>query len=329
MEDGLSAALEGAAAFQAELASASSVLIGSHLNPDGDALGSALAVSLYLDSLGIANEVLNHHTPPDNLMFLPGIDRIKMEPLRESYDLGIVLDLDSLERLGRMEPFFSRCKRLVVIDHHIPHAAPGDVRIIDTSAPATALILTRLFIELQAKMTSEIATCLLTGIVTDTGSFRFRNTTPESLGLSAYLLEHGGNLTQVNEEVFQSKTISSVRLLGYTLETMKLACNNQIAWSTLSVDNFTSARAADEDTEGFVNEMLFITTVQIAALLREPKPGRIRCSIRSRADYDVAEVARHFGGGGHRNAAGCTLEMPLEEAEALLVERIKACLASC
>lgn len=320
---------EVVAAFREELERASSVLIGSHLNPDGDALGSALAMSLYLDGLGIPNEVLCHHDAPRNLRFLPKVDQIRQEPTQEKHDLGIILDLDSLERLGRTEPFFAHCKRTVVIDHHIPHAAPGDLRIVDTSAPATAVILTRVLAELKAEITPDMATCLLTGIVTDTGSYRFRNTTPEALSMSAYLLECGGRLTQVNEEVFQSKPLSGVKLLGHTLEVMRLACEDKIAWSVLSAADFEQAGARDEDTEGFVNEMLFITSVQIAALMREPKPGKVRCSIRSRGDYDVAEVARYFGGGGHRNAAGCTIELPLAEAEAKLVERLKACLGSC
>jgi phosphoesterase RecJ-like protein len=318
-----------APALREELSHVSNVLIGTHLNPDGDALGSALAVSLYLDTLKIKSEIICHHDAPRNLRFLPHVNRVKFEPRDEKYDLGIILDLDSLERLGRTEPYFASCQRLVVIDHHIPHAAPGDLRIVDTSASATALILTRLLIELKAKISPEMATCLLTGIVTDTGSFRFRNTTPEALSLSAYLLECGGDLTLISEEVFQSKTLSSVKLLGHTLEVMRLACDNQIAWSALSARDFELTQARDEDTEGFVNEMLAVTSVQIAALMREPKPGKIRCSLRSRGNFDVAEVARHFGGGGHRNAAGCTLDMPLEEAEARLVERLKACLGSC
>ena len=137
-----------------------------------------------------------------------------------------------------------------------------------------------------------------------------------------------GDLTRVSEEVFQSKPLSAVRLLGHTLERMRLAVDNRLAWSVISQENFTDSEASDEETEGFVNELLFIDTVQIAAILREPKPGKIRCSLRSRGDYDVAAVTRSFGGGGHRNAAGCTFDASLEEAEALLVAKMKQCLAS-
>ena len=315
-------------AFQNELENVSSVLIGTHLNPDGDALGSALAVSLFLDGINIPNEVLCHHGAPQNLKFLPNVGTVHQVPFREKYDLGIVVDLDALDRLGSTEPYFSTCSRLVVIDHHLPHDAPGDLRIVDSSEPATSLILARLFMELGANITPDIATCLLTGIVTDTGSFKFRNTTPDALSVSAILLEHVGYINRISDEVFQSKPLSSVRLLGHALETMRLDCDSRLAWSSLSNHDFVVADALDEDTEGVVNEMLFITSVQIAALIREPEPGKVRCSFRSRSQYDVAEAARDFGGGGHKNAAGCTFDLPLKEAEELVVRRLKLCLAS-
>jgi phosphoesterase RecJ-like protein len=328
IEKPMNAVREMASAFQEEVQRASCVLIGTHLNPDGDALGCALAFSLYLDGLGIENEVMCHHEAPRNLKFLPKVSEISQTAKRESYDLGVVLDLDSMDRLGKTEEFFSRCKRLIVIDHHVPHEQPGDIRIVDSSASAAAVILTRLFMEIGANITGPMATCLLTGIVTDTGSFRFRNTTPDSLAISAYLLEQGGDLNQISEEIFQNKTLTSAKLLGHVLDTMGLAENNQIAWSSLSNEDFVKTGAKDDDTEGFVNEMLFISTVKIAFLLQEPKAGKVRVSLRSRGAYDIAEVAREFGGGGHRNAAGCVLELPIPEVVDLLVRRLKLCLES-
>jgi phosphoesterase RecJ-like protein len=316
------------AQFKSELEAASSVLIGTHLNPDGDALGSALAMSHYLDGLGAQNEVICHHLAPKNLQFLPGVNRIRNAPSQEKYDLGIVLDLDSLERLGNTEQYFTGCRRIIVVDHHVPHEAPGDLRIVDTAAPATAVILTRLLNGMGAEITPEIATCLLTGIVTDTGSFRFRNTTAEALSLSAGLLEHGGDIATVAEEIFQRKPLASARLLGITLDHMRLDSEDRIAWSVLQYRDFESTSARDEDTEGFVNELLSIETVQLAALLREAKPGRTRCSLRSRGKLDVAAVARVFGGGGHKNAAGCTFDCNPDEAVQLLVPEMRECLAS-
>lgn len=319
---------ELAAKFQHELEAAHTVLIGTHLNPDGDALGCALAMSHYLDGLGKQNEVICHHLAPKNLQFLPGVNRIRLSPSQEKYDLGIVLDLDSMERLGNTEPYFAGCSRIIVVDHHVPHEAPGDLRIVDTQSPATAVILTRLLLYLNAEITPEIATCLLTGIVTDTGSFRFRNTTAEALSLSAGLLEHGGDIGTVAEEIFQRKPLASAKLLGCALNNMQLDSDDKLAWSVIHYRDFEQTGAKDEDTEGFVNELLSIETVQISALLREAKPGRTRCSLRSRGERDVAAVARVFGGGGHKNAAGCTFDCHPEEAVDLLIPEMRRCLAS-
>lgn len=319
---------EMASEFRTALEHASSVLIGTHLNPDGDALGSSLALSLHLDRLGIENEVVCHHAPPSNLEFLPGINRVRQEPKHDKHDLGVILDLDSVERLGNTEPFFAPLPHLIVIDHHVPHQAPGDLRIVDTSAPATAVILTRLLLELGAVIDSDMATCLLTGIVTDTGSFRFRNTTPEALHLAAKLIECGGDINLISEEVFHRKPLASARLLGRLLEHMQMDSRGRLCWAVLTSDDYEQTDAKDEDTEGFVNELLSINTVQIAALIREPRPGRVRVSLRSRGNFDVAAVAQTVGGGGHRNAAGCSFQATPAEAADILLPKLRECLAS-
>jgi phosphoesterase RecJ-like protein len=314
--------------FLQEVQKAESILIGTHRNPDGDAVGCVLALSQYLTSRNKKHEIVCHNPPAYNLEFLPGIDTIKHQPDLPSHDLGIIVDLDSLDRLGDLEPHFSACKRLIVMDHHVPHEAPGDIRIVDTLAPATAIILSRLIIDLKAEITPDMATCLLTGIITDTGCFRFRNTTPEALHLGARLLENGGRIEQINEEVFSRKPVSSVRLLGIMLAKMQLASDDRLAWSILDSKDFEMTGSSDEDTEGFVNELLAIRTVLISTLFREHRPGRIRVSIRSRGSFDVAAIAREFGGGGHRNAAGCSFDATSDEAANLLIPRLIRCLES-
>lgn len=314
--------------FESEIAQAESVLIGTHRNPDGDAVGCALALSMYLTSLGKRHEVVCHNPPAYNLEFLPLVETIKRRPEGENFDLGIVVDLDSLDRLGDLEPYIAACKRTIVIDHHVPHEAPGDLRIVDTQAPATAVILSRLLLGLGVAMTPEMATCLLTGVITDTGCFRFPNTTPEALHLGARLLESGGRIEQINEEVFQRKPLSSVRLQGIMLAKMQLAAGDRVCWSILDSRDFEMTGSGDEDTEGFVNELLGIRSVRISALLREHRPGRVRVSIRSRGTHDVAAVAREFGGGGHRNAAGCSFDATGEEAANFLIPRLIQCLES-
>lgn len=312
--------------FGHRLASASSVVIGSHVIPDGDALGSSLAVSLYLDTIGVKNEVLNHNLPSRNLQFLPGIEKLKQTGTAEFYDLAVMVDLDPLDRLGSIAPYFENCSNLVVVDHHIPNKSPGDLRIIDTKASATAAILTKIFVEIGAEITPAMATCLLTGIVTDTGSFRYRNTNPESMSLSALLLERGADINLISEEVYQRNTLGATQLYGHMLDTMRLANDDQLAMGILRFEDYQRTGATDEDAEEFGNQLLFIDGVQIAAILRESIPGKVRCSIRSREGIDVATVARGFGGGGRVTAAGCTFEKPVPEVEEILMKTLGALL---
>lgn len=319
---------ELASAFRAEVEAAQSIIVGTHLNPDGDALGSALAVSHFLDTLDKKHSVFCNNPAPYNMRFLPGADRIKLEGDVAPGTLGIVVDLDALHRLGRVRALFDACERLIVVDHHVPHEKPGHLRIIDPEAPATALILADLFLACGAAITPEIATCLLTGIVTDTGSFRFPNTTPHALTRCADLLAVGGDIVRIGEEVYQKKPLPAVKLLGTVLHNMRLERDAQVGWATLTVADYAGAGATEEHTEGLVNEILSVDTVRVAALIREPVPGKVRASIRTRGEVDATMVARVFGGGGHRNAAGCTFDVSLEEAERRLVLEMERCLAS-
>lgn len=303
-----------AEAFVARLRGARSVRIGTHLNPDGDAIGSALALMHALDRMGVASEVLCTHPAPWNLRFLPGVERVVQAPSVEA-DLAVLLDLDALERLGGVRRFFEGFESMIVVDHHLPHEAPGDLRIIDTSSPATALILAELLLDGGIEITPEIALCLMTGIVTDTGSFRYRNTTSEALAMSSELQARGGDIVRVCEEVYQRRPLQAVRLLGRALDRMRLEDGGKVAWTVLRHEDFSELAAIEAHSEGIVNELLFIDTVRVAAVIREPEPGKVRASLRSRDGYDVNQVARPFGGGGHRNAAGCTFQGPIEDAE--------------
>ncbi|HRJ26587.1 MAG TPA: bifunctional oligoribonuclease/PAP phosphatase NrnA [Fimbriimonadaceae bacterium] len=317
------------AQFQETTRSARRVIVGTHLNPDGDALGSALAVSHYLDALEVENEVVVHNGPPYNLKFLPGSDRIRHQSQWDDHDLAIVLDLDSLDRLGKVRETFESVPRMILIDHHIPHHEPGDLRIVDPTSPATALLLAELFLAFEHPISPAMATCLLTGIVTDTGSFRFRNTTPDSLAIAATLLKLGGDISLVSEEVYQKRPLAATRLMGFALENLQLSPDGRVCWSVLRLEDFDRLGASEEHTEGIVSELMAIDTVQIAALIREPKQDRVRASLRSRAGIDVASAAREFGGGGHKNAAGCTfMDESIDQVEQKLVQRLRQCLES-
>ena len=318
---------ESLPAFMEEVMASRRVLIGTHLNPDGDALGSAMAVSHILDQLEVPHDVTCHHGPPTNLRFLPGVGRVKQEAPKKEYDLGVIVDLEALDRLGSLRNTFQDIPRLIVIDHHVPHEAPGELRIIDTSSPATAAVLCDLFFDSKIKITPKIAECLLTGIVTDTGSFRYPNTTPHSLHLAARLLEQGANLPRITEEIYMKRQEPALRILGEAIHRMKTSHQGRLAWIVLTEAMMTKANALDEHTEGIVNELLSIDTVEIAAVIREGHSGRFKASLRSRGSHDVAQIAQSFGGGGHKNAAGLTLDPPADVAEAQIIQALGSLLS--
>jgi phosphoesterase RecJ-like protein len=318
------------AALRSAIQAADSIIVASHINPDGDAVGSSLALLMGIESLGKKATVILNDPVPMNLRFLPGWERIRgPEAVPLGAGLGIIADVGVMSRLGRARPSVEAAAHLCVIDHHEPDGAPpGDIRIIDTGASATCLILYRMLPTIGVEISPAIAQCLLTGIATDTGSFRFRNTDPATLDAASHLVALGGDLAQINEEVWEKKPLSAVKLLRFALDNLELYASGRVAVSRLTQSNYQEASASDEDSEGIVNEISRINTAQIAAMFREPKPGRVRVSVRSRGELDIAAVCRQFGGGGHVNAAGCTFESSIDDAIRTLVPALEACLAS-
>lgn len=314
--------------LEREILAAESIIVGTHVNPDGDALGSALAFSQVLDQLGKTHVVACHHEPPSYLRFIPHLDRLQLSVPEEPADLAIVLDLEALDRLGSLRPAFEQAKRMIVIDHHEPHEMPGDLRVISVNSPACAAILADIIKPSPITMTPQMATCLLTGILTDTGNFRFPNTTSHSLHVAAELLEAGADLRAIVDAVYMTRSLPAVKLSSRFLANMRLSSGDQVAWSKVGLPDFEATGAREEDTEGFVNDLLSIESVKIAALLRQVKPGKVKISLRSRGSVDVTLVAREFGGGGHKNASGASYDGDIDKAEKLLVEAMEKCLAS-
>ncbi len=305
----------------------SRVLIGCHVNPDGDAIGSALALAMAVEQLGAEADVVCWHEPPANLKFLPGTQRIRRQAGREA-DLAVIVDLESFSRLGGAPDAFREAPVLAVIDHHIPRDRPGDVRLVDQESASTAGILLDLFEAGPIQITAEIAECLLAGVVTDTGCFRHANTTPEVLRQAARLCELGADLSRVTEEVYQRRPEPAARLLGEALAQYRTASDGRLAWIALRSDRMAELGASDEHTEGIVNELLAQENVEAAFLLREVHSSRAKGSLRSRGAIDVAACAREFGGGGHRNAAGLVVDFSIDEAERAVLAAMQKCLAS-
>ncbi|MGQ9902361.1 MAG: DHH family phosphoesterase [Fimbriimonadales bacterium] len=312
------------------LHTAESFLIVPHLHPDGDALGSALGLYHALKQMGKTEVIAVSHDPvPEIYRFLPDWEQILLEhPQQRTYDVAIVVDQSQLSRAGRHEALARAARQMLQIDHHVVMEPFADVALVDTSAAATAELVYRLLRFMRLPISPEVATCLLTGIVTDTFSFKLPNTTPRTLRIAAALQQAGADLSFINEQVFETRSFSAVKLLGLALSTLQRTEDGKIAWVAISRSAFEAAHAHEEETEGIVNFVRSVRGVEVAMMLRESPHRKVRVSLRSRGAVNVALLAQQFGGGGHENAAGCTLETSLPEAERILVEEARRWMAS-
>ena len=305
-----------------------SIVLACHVNPDGDALGSLLGLALALIPLGKDLVCLSQDGVPDILRFLPGTERIVQTTDVPAFDLALVVDSGELARVGEtVKPLVARARRIVDIDHHVTAGAFGDIRVLDARAASTAEIVYALLQTLGTPITQDIATCLFTGIITDTGSFRFQNVTPNTLRVAANLLEAGAPPAHISENVFDNRTFAATRLLGLALSALSQTPDGQVIWTHITAQNFRTLGATDQDTEGVVNYVRGVRGAEVGILFREMEGGSIRVSLRARESVNVAEIAARFGGGGHRMASGCTLDVPLAEAEQAVVSAVQQALA--
>ena len=301
------------------------IVMACHVNPDGDALGSLLGLALALLPLGKEVVCLSEDGVPEILKFLPGAELMRQTTDLPAFDLALVLDSGDLPRVGKtIQPLIDRAKQVVDIDHHATTGAFGDIRVLDARAASTAEIVYALLLALQAPITPEIATCLFTGIITDTGSFRFQNVTPNTLQVAAALLEAGAPPAFISENVFENRTFAATRLLGHALSSLRQSPDGRIVWASITAKDFAELGATDQDTEGIVSYVRGVRDAEVGILFREMAGGGIRVSLRSRETINVAAIAEKFGGGGHRMASGCTVNLPLAEAELAVTQAVLA-----
>jgi phosphoesterase RecJ-like protein len=322
---GLAQPLKDAAAAIGE---SRSIVLACHVNPDGDALGSLLGLALALIPLGKNLVCLSQDGVPDILRFLPGAEMVVQTTDVLMFDLALVVDSGELARVGEtVKPVVARARRIVDIDHHVTAGSFGDIRVLDAQAASTAEIVYALLQTLNVPITPDIATCLFTGVITDTGSFRFQNVTPNTLCVAAKLLEAGAPPAHISENVFENRTFAATLLLGQALSTLTQTPDGQIIWAHITAQDFRALGATDQDTEGIVNYVRGVRGAEVGILFREMETGKIRVSLRSRASVNVAEIAARFGGGGHRMASGCTFDGPLADAEQAVVSAVQTALA--
>lgn len=300
------------------------VLCISHVKPDGDAVGSLLAMTHILDALGKEATPALQDEPPSELMRLPGSQRIvgPESPLRD-VDTVIALDASSEDRMGSVYRKEYRGLPLLVIDHHVTNTRFGKVNWVSPEDAATCQMVARLADSLRVLMTPPIAHCLLTGIVTDTLCFRTTNTTPDVLAAAMRLMKAGGDLNEITESIFDQRKFSVVRLWGMILDHAHL--EDGVIWVAVPRESLRRAgRESDED--GSLSSMLVRTEgADISAtFLEKHGPAAVECSFRARSGYNISQVAMALGGGGHPQAAGCTVPGSLEEVTERVVPMLKA-----
>ncbi len=291
--------------------------ITSHIRPDGDSLGSSLGLYWLLRALDKDVEVIMRDPVPHAYQKLPGSNEVRVTPgIDRPYDAVFVIECSDITRPGLIDLE----KQFVVnIDHHSTTALFGTINWIDSTASAVGEMIYNLCKATGVRVTREIAECVYTALITDTGSFHYSNTTERTFKVASELVRAGVKPAKISEAVFASYPWSKIELLSAVLSTVRRDPTGRIAWMRQTLDMQERAGASEEDGDGFVNYPLTVGEVEAVALLKECAPGIYRTSLRSKGDINVARIAERFGGGGHRNAAGCTLTGAWDEAEQSVV----------
>jgi phosphoesterase RecJ-like protein len=300
-----------------------SVVLGSHVRMDGDALGSMLALRTLLLDMGKTVRIVHADPVPAQYRCLTGWDSVCMPAdvaSDETYDLGIVLDSGTIERLGDAADVMRRADTLINIDHHRDWKDFGGINVIDTEAAAVGETLYALFEWADVNVTADMATALYTSLATDTGGFRYANTTAKTHRVAAMLIECGADAATVNRSLYENRALAELRLLGPALATLTQECGGKITWMKVDAQMLEQADAGPEHMEGFVNYPRSVAGTEIAVLFTEIEPGITKASLRSNDEADVSELAGRFGGGGHYRAAGCTIEAHLDQARAMVLD---------
>ena len=308
----------------ADIRSKRRFLVTSHARPDGDSIGSEMALALALEGTGRETAVVNADPVPAAYRSFPEIDRVLVaSSVHETFDSAIILECGTLARpgVGGLEPQF-----LINIDHHPGNTLYGALNWFDTRAAACGEMVYLLIRALEAPLTADIATYLYLAILTDTGSFRFSSVTADTFGICRDLVNAGANPAAVAEAVYDNNSFAKLKLSSAVMGTLARDETGRIAWLHLTRAMLDASQAADDETEGLINYPLTARDVKAVAFFKQAENGAYRVSLRSKGAIDVGRIAGAFGGGGHRNAAGFTIEGPFETIRQTTLERLRQAL---
>jgi len=298
------------------------VLLASHVNPDGDAIGSLLAMGLALEKSGCEVELYNESSIPAVYRFLPGVDRIRNQlDALTRFDTAVVLDCGDLSRLGTEADRVAGIPTVINIDHHTTNTRFGRYQLVDVDACATSEIIHRLIQAMQLEIDASIATAIYTGILTDTGSFRFSNTNQAAFAICEAMVTLGVNPSSVARHVYGTYSLGRIKLLNLALDSIEISNNGHLSIMTVTREMLADTGTQSEDADGLINYARRIQDVKVAALIHELENGsctqglkkKFHVSLRSDGSVDVARIATGFGGGGHAGAAGFSVESSLSD----------------
>jgi phosphoesterase RecJ-like protein len=305
------------------------ILLFPHKSPDGDALGSSCGLAFVLRELDKHVHVIVDESVPVALQFLDNGLILKSSDVsrhfQDGYDLAILIDNAEPTRLpdGAKE-LFSKASKTMCIDHHITSTPAYDYNLIDSTRAATAEIIYDILAEYVEEIPEKAAEAVYAGIVTDTGRFSYANTTPRTMEIACELLKLGVSPSDVSKRIYQSNSPAKLKIEGLVFDTIEYLYSNMCAIAYMTQDMMRSVGAIDEDTEGISEALRSVRGVELAIFLRETEEGKVKISMRSQDFFDASQLASHFGGGGHKRAAGFITSKPLEEIIALLKEQVSA-----
>ncbi len=306
--------------------SAKKLLVVSHINPDGDALGTQLAFAAYLKSLGKEVTLVREEAIPERYQFLPGIEQIRpIDNIKNSLDIDTVIALEcpKLSRAGDIINSLSDDIKIINIDHHQDNDNYGQVKWIDKDASSVGEMVYELFESFRYQIDEETAVQLFTAILTDTGRFRYESTSGRTMEIAGKLIEAGANPRDICDKVFYDLQPATIKLIGNVLSNAEFVDNGKTCLLSLTNEMLESEEYSEAETEGIAEYSLYGKGVTLGVTFKERNQGITRISLRSRGNPNVAELAAEFGGGGHICAAGCSIDKPMSEAKKEFLQKLK------
>ena len=306
-----------------EIKKAETIVIMAHETPDGDAIGSCLAMRVALKQLGKNADVIIREVPKI-FDFLPGREEIKIDSDVERYDLAISLDCADFKRLVGNE-YFEKAKQTIVIDHHSSNKMYGDINFVNPVAPACCQILIGMLQYFNINIDKELGTCILTGIITDTGGFRYSGVTPETFEFTAELLEKGVNVSDIYKRVLETKTKANFELMRRTIDRMEFLENGKVTFTYITNKDLEEVNAGIGDHEGLVEIGRDVEGVEVSVFIRQKDDDEntYKISMRSNDYVNVSDICMMFGGGGHEKAAGAITQGDVEQVKQKVMKEIR------